>query len=474
VAAVSAELPSAVDAAAAIREGHLGALELLETCLARIEERNGELNAFVYLDPDGARRAAAAVDAQVAAGRAEELGPLAGVPFGVKDLEDCAGMPTSHGSLLYKDQDPVVRDSEHVRRLRAAGAIPIGKTASPEFGTLQYTRTKAWGTTRNAWDPSRTPGGSSGGSAAAVAAGMVPFGTASDGGGSTRIPASFSGLVGLKPSHGRIPHPDLDPSQTACYGALTTTVTDAARHLDVTAGPHDDDRLSLPLSGVRYEDAIETLDVSGLRVGWSADLGFAPVDPEVRELARAAADELCVAAGLELVEIDVELTDPVATWLSAGALSNWLSIDEHAHWPDRVEDLTPLVQADLRHGYDRPARTLVPGLRRRMRLQEDMAALFGQVDVLVLPTAAVVAFAAEGPPPDLIDGVEVNPAMSVPFTMLANLCWNPSISVPAGLNSEGLPVGLQVMGPRHRDEIPLRLARLYEQARPWPRTAPAS
>ena len=471
---MSAELPSAVDAAAAIREGHLGALELLETCLARIEERNGELNAFVYLDPDGARRAAAAVDAQVAAGRAEELGPLAGVPFGVKDLEDCAGMPTSHGSLLYKDQDPVVRDSEHVRRLRAAGAIPIGKTASPEFGTLQYTRTKAWGTTRNAWDPSRTPGGSSGGSAAAVAAGMVPFGTASDGGGSTRIPASFSGLVGLKPSHGRIPHPDLDPSQTACYGALTTTVTDAARHLDVTAGPHDDDRLSLPLSGVRYEDAIETLDVSGLRVGWSADLGFAPVDPEVRELARAAADELCVAAGLELVEIDVELTDPVATWLSAGALSNWLSIDEHAHWPDRAEDLTPLVQADLRHGYDRPARTLVPGLRRRMRLQEDIAALFERIDVLLLPTAAVVAFAAEGPPPDMIDGVEVNPAMSVPFTMLANLCWNPSISVPAGLNSEGLPVGLQVMGPRHRDEIPLRLARLYEQARPWPRTAPAS
>ena len=135
-------------------------------------------------------------------------------------------MPTSHGSLLYTGQGPVERDSEHVRRLRAAGAIPLGKTAAPEFGTLQYTRTKAWGTTRNAWDPTRTPGGSSGGTAAAVAAGMIPFGTASDGGGSTRIPASFSGLVGLKPSHGRIPHPDLDPSQTACYGALTTTVAD--------------------------------------------------------------------------------------------------------------------------------------------------------------------------------------------------------------------------------------------------------
>jgi aspartyl-tRNA(Asn)/glutamyl-tRNA(Gln) amidotransferase subunit A len=211
-----------------------------------------------------------------------------------------------------------------------------------------------------------------------------------------------------------------------------------------------------------------------LRVGWSSDLGFAPVDPQVRELARAAAEDLCVAAELELVDVEVQLTDPVATWLSAGALSNWLSIDEQAHWPDRVDDLTPLVQADLRGSYDRPARTLVPGLRRRMRLQEDMARLFEQVDVLLLPTTAVVAFAAEGPPPMEIDGVEVNPAMSVPFTMLANLCWNPAISVPAGQNSEGLPVGLQVMGPRHRDEIPLRLARLYEQARPWPRTAPAS
>ena len=466
------DLPTVVEAAEDVRAGRRSALDLVESCLARIDARNPDMNAFVYLDADGARRAAEGIDRAVAEGRGEQLGPLAGVPFGVKDLEDCAGMPTSHGSLLHMGEGPVERDSEHVRRLRGAGAIPLGKTASPEFGTLQYTRTKAWGTTRNPWDPTRTPGGSSGGTAAAVAAGMIPFGTASDGGGSTRIPAAFSGLVGLKPSHGRIPHPDLDPSQTACYGALTTTVTDAARHLDVAAGPHDDDRLSLPPSGVRYEDAIETLDVAGLRVGWSADLGFAPVDPEVRELARAAAVDLCGAAGLELTDVDVQLTDPVATWLSAGALSNWLSIDEHLHWPDRIDDLTPLVQADLRGSHDRPARTLVPGLRRRLRLQEDMAALFEQIDVLLLPTVAVPAFAAAGPPPEVIDGVEVNPAMSVPFTMLANLCWNPAISVPAGTNSEGLPVGLQVIGRRHRDEVPLRLARLYEQARPWPRTAP--
>jgi aspartyl-tRNA(Asn)/glutamyl-tRNA(Gln) amidotransferase subunit A len=465
-------MPSAVEAATAIAAGRLRAADLVEECLARIDAHDGSLGAFVHVDAEGARQAAAAVDDAVARGDGERLGPLAGVPFGVKDLEDCAGMPTSHGSLLYRDLGPVAADSTHVARLRAAGAIPVGKTAAPEFGTLQYTHTKAWGTARNPWDPSVTPGGSSGGSAAAVAAGMVPFGTASDGGGSTRIPAAFSGLVGLKPSHGRIPHPDVDPSQTACYGALVTTVADAALHLDLAAGPDDTDRLSLPPPPLSYRDAAESLDVSGLRVGWSPDLGFAPVDPEVAELSRAAAEEAAAAAGVDLVEVEARLTDPVATWLSSGALSLWLSIDEHEHWPDRAEDLTPFVRMGLELSADRPARTLVRSLRRRLQLQEDVAALFRSVDVLMTPTTAVPAFTAEGPPPTEIAGVEVNAAMSVPFTMLANLCWNPAVSVPAGLTSAGLPVGLQVIGPRHRDEVPLRFARLLEQVRPWPRHAP--
>jgi len=465
-------MPTVIEAAAAIRTGQLSAAELTDECLRRIESGNEALNAFVYLDADGARRAAEAVDAVVSDGRIDELGPLAGVPFGVKDLEDCAGMPTSHGSLLYQDQGPVDSDSEHVARLRRAGAIPLGKTAAPEFGTIQYTRSKAWGVTRNPWNTERTPGGSSGGSAAAVAAGMIPFGTASDGGGSTRIPASFSGLVGFKPSHGRIPHPDPGTSQTAVYGAMVTTVADAARHLDVTSGPHDTDRLSLPPPSVRYEDAVESLDVSGLRVGWSDDLGFAAVDPEVRELARAGAEELCAAAGLDLVEVDVALTDPVHTWLAAGALSLWLDIDEKRDWPGRADDLTPFVRRDFEGNFDRPMRTLVPSLRRRLHLQEEMAELFSGVDVLLTPTTAVVGFAAAGPPPTLIDGREVHPSMSVPFTMLANLCWNPAISVPAGVNSEGMPVGLQIMGRRHLDEVPLRLRRIFEQTRPWRRHAP--
>lgn len=472
------ELASASELADAVRAGERSAVEVLERCLAAIDAHNAELNAFVVLDVDGARAAAEAVDAAVA--RGEDPGPFAGVPLGVKDLEDCAGLPTSHGSLLYKDGPPATADSIHLARLRAAGAIPVGKTAAPEFGTIQYTRTKAFGTTRNAWDLERTPGGSSGGSAAAVAGGLVPMGTASDGGGSTRIPAGFSGLVGMKPSYGRVPHPTPDPAQTSVFGVEVTTVGDAARHLDVTAGPDDRDRVTLPPPPVRYEDAIETLDVAGLRIGWSLDLGFAVVDPEVADLTRAAAETVAAAAGADLVDVDVHLTDPVRTWLTAGAVTLWLEIDQARHYPDRLHDLTPFVRMALEAGFDKPVRSMASSLKRRLQLDQDCAAIFDEVDVLLTPTTAIPAFVAEGPSPTTIGGVDLverfGPlaagAMSVPFTMLANLCWNPACSVPAGRSSDGLPVGLQIMGRRHDDHTVLRLARLLELAAPWPRHAP--
>ena len=461
-------VPSAVEIAESVRRGERSAVEVLDACLAAVAGID-DLNAFVHLDPEGARRSAEAVDAAVAGG--QDPGPLAGVPFGVKDLEDCAGMPTSHGSLLFKGREARAEDSIHVARLRAAGAVPIGKTAAPEFGTLSFTKTKAWGVTRNPWDPARTPGGSSGGSAAAVAAGAVPFATASDGGGSTRIPASFAGLVGFKPSHGRIPHPGPSASETAVFGALTTTVVDAARHLDVVAGPDDRDRWSLPAPDVRYEEAIESLAVLGLRARWTSDLGFAAVDPEVESVTRSAAEALADAAGLMVDEDPVSLTDPVRTWLSSGALDLWLSIEEDM-WPSGADDLTRYSAMSLRQTEEYPLRHYARALRRRQVLQDDVARLFREVDVLLLPTTAVPAFAAEGPPPDTIAGQPAGPAMATPFTMLANLCWNPAVSLPAGTSAEGLPIGLQVVGRRHADEVVLRLARIFEACRPWPRTAP--
>ena len=453
---------TAIDIAESVRGGHRRAVEVLDECLAEVDAGNQALNAFVHLDAGAARAAAEAVDAALA--RGDDPGPFAGVPFGVKDLEDCAGMPTSHGSLVFKGRGPVVADSVHVARLRAAGGVPIGKTAAPEFGTLSFTKTKAWGITRNPWDTSRTPGGSSGGSAAAVAAGLVPVSTASDGGGSTRIPAAFSGLVGMKPSHGRIPHPGPAGSQTAVFGLLTTTVADSARHLDITAGPHDDDRLSLPAAGLRYEELIESLPVAGLRARWSVDLGFVEhVDRDVARVAEASATALAAAAGLDLDTDPVLLTDPVRTWLGSGAMDLWLSIEE-GMWPSVADDLTRYSRDTLEQTKDYPVSRFARALRRREQLTLDAARLFREVDVLLTPTTAVAAFAAEGPPP--------GGAMATPFTMLANLCWNPSISVPAGLTADGLPVGLQITVPRHRDELALRLARIWEQTSPWPRHAP--
>ena len=458
-----------IETADAVRRGDLKAVEVLDECLAAIDKHNPDLNAFVHLDPALARAAAEAVDAKIAKG--QDPGLLAGVPFGVKDLEDCAGMPTSQGSLLFKGRPPVGRDSVHVARLRQAGAVPVGKTAAPEFGAVAFTSTPAWGTTRNPWDLARTPGGSSGGSAAAVASGMTPFCTASDGGGSTRIPAAFTGLVGFKASFGRIPTPGAAPSQTTSVGALVTTVADAARHLDVAKGPDDRDRLSLPPTTTVFERAIEHLDVTGLKACWSVDLGFATVDPEVAELAQAAAIELAQAAGLTLVERPIHFTDPVKVWLTGGGLDVWTDIEPDM-WPARADEFDRPVRRTLEITQDWTLRRFARSYERRQLLAEEVAAIFDDVDVVLTPSTAIPAFAAEGPMPNVINGEKVNPAMGVPFTMVGNLCWNPAASLPAGHNSEGLPVGVQVMGRRHADDVVLRLARIYEQTRPWPRLAP--
>ena len=462
---------SAIETAGEIRAGKRTAVEATTESLDAIARANPELNAFVHLDAEGALEAAAAVDARVAAG--DDPGPLAGVPFGVKDLDDCAGMPTTHGSRWYLGRPPVANDALHVARLRAAGAIPLGKTAAPEFGTFAYTASPALGVTRNPWNPERTPGGSSGGSAAAIAAGMVPFATSSDGGGSTRTPAGFCGLVGLKCSYGRIPDADASRyAQTAVPGALATTVADSARLLDVMAGPSRRDRSSLPAPTVRYEDAIETLDVDGLRIAWSSDLGFAVVDPEVAEIAHAAFEALVAAGSLHHDPRPIEFRDPIPIWARITGVDMWVNLPEGC-WPERADDLDPRV----RPGFDSASRVTLPKFGRvataRLAIEDSMADLFDTVDVLATPMAAITAFEAEGPMPTEILGQRVHAGMSVPFAMLSNIWGSPAISVPAGVSKAGMPVGLHLMADRHRDDVCLRLARILEQARPWPLHAPA-
>lgn len=265
-------------AAQEIKSGRMSALELVERSLHTIERKNTELNAFVHMDRERALRSAMEVDSAVA--RGEPLGPLAGVPFGVKDLEDAFGMPTVKGSRWFVGGASARADDIHVARLRAAGAIPVGKTAVPEFGSSAFTASAVHGVTRNPWNCSRTPGGSSGGSAAAVSSGMVPFCTASDGGGSIRGPAAFTGLPGLRPVYGRIPTLGVTHvAQNAVLFALSTTVADTALLLDVCSGPDPRDRTSLPSPQFSYRNIIENLRVDGLRATLSLDLGFIPAEP---------------------------------------------------------------------------------------------------------------------------------------------------------------------------------------------------
>lgn len=463
-------MPSTVEAADLVRRGEVSSRELVTACLEGIEREQPRLNAFVHVDADGALAAADRVDAARRTGA--HLPPLAGVPFGVKDLEDCAGMPTRRGSRWYADAGPATRDDLHVARFRAAGAIPVGKTATPEFGAWGYTASPLTGVTRNPWNPSRTPGGSSGGTAAAVSAGVLPFGTASDGGGSIRGPGSSCGLPGLKPTYGRVPTFGVTRhAQNAVNFALATTVADTAALFDLAVGPDMRDRTSLPHPGVRYTDVIEQLDVSGLRAAWSADLGFVTVDPEVAEITSRAAAALIAGATLEQVDADARFDDYIGIYVKIEGADKF--VDAPSWWAERLDQLDPLSAG----GWPATAKVTLPAFARveqqRRELELRVAELFERVDVLLTPTNACPPFAAEGPMPTEIGGRACHGGHAALLTMLANVVNLPAITLPAGVTADGLPIGLMVTAPRHREDICLRLARVWEQTSPWPRHAPA-
>jgi aspartyl-tRNA(Asn)/glutamyl-tRNA(Gln) amidotransferase subunit A len=454
--------------AKAIRAGEISAREAVQTSLDRIAATEA-LNAFVHVDAAGAMDAADDVDRTIANG--EPVGPLAGVPFGVKDLEDCMGMPTTRGSRWYADATPASRDDIHVGRFRAAGAIAIGKTATPEFGAFGYTASPLHGVTRNPWNLERTPGGSSGGTAASVAAGAIPFGTASDGGGSIRGPAASCGLPGLKPTYGRIPTFGVTRlAQNAVNFALGTTVADTALLFDVAVGPDMRDRTSLPSPGISYRTAIEELDVGGLRAAWSGDLGFATLDPEVDAITHRAGNALIGAAGLVDTGFDVQIDDFIRIYAFMESADQF--VDVPAGWEDRLDELDPLVIGGWRRAREvtLPKFARVEAQRRQFELR--VAELFDHIDVLITPTNPCAPFAAEGPMPTEIGGQQCHAASAALLTIFANIANLPAITVPAGVTADGLPVGLMITARRHREDICLRLARIFEQAAPWPLHAP--
>ncbi len=452
-----------------VRGGELSAKEVLETFAERIEEHNETLVSFVHLDLDGARARAAEIDSAVASG--EDPGPLAGVPVGIKDLENVAGMPTTKGSVPYKD-NIATRDAVQTQRLRNAGAVIVGKTHSPEFGSTAYTRTFLNGTARNPWNLERTPGGSSGGSSSAVAAALIPIGSASDGGGSIRIPASYTGLVGAKCTFGRIPTGDApDSSYTSVAGCVSRSVRDTARYWDCVVGSHERDAHSLPHPGFSYESVLDNTP-TGLRATWSQDLGYGACGEEVAGIARAAAERLVEAANLTLVDRPVELKDMSAGWALLGAPGTWLNVKDY--WPDRAEDFTPAVRAGVTMSEGRyNVREIARAIERRHQNNQRLAEIFEDVDIILTPTTATTAFRAEGPMPSKIDGRDVRLMHTITFTYPFNVSLHPGVSVPCGFDSEGLPVGLQIVTRRLDDHVALQLAAAFEKVQPWPKIATA-
>ncbi len=461
---------SASELAAAIRRKELSPVELMRFTLDRLATVNPRLNAFVSLrEEEELLREAGAVAERLA--RGEDVGPLAGLPLGVKDLEDTVGLPNTHGSLIYKDHVSQ-RDTIQVARLKQAGAIVIGKTNTPEFGYTAFTTNRVFGPTRNPWNLERTPGGSSGGSAAAVAGGIVPLATASDGGGSVRIPAAYTGLVGLKPSQGRIPWGPEDAlrfSHCIVSGPLTRSVEDAALWLDVTVGPHPEDPFSLPHPGISYRQII-CQPPARLRIAYSATLGYARPARAVREAVESALQAL-EGTGHRVELVEPPLQDIVLDWARLMAVEDYAFHGAHFHNED-------LLDPGYRVGVEL-ARQLRPAdlgevLKLRAQLTATVNHYFERFDLLCTPTTATEPFAAEGPIPFEVDGVPVStPGGAIAFTYPFNFTGHPAISLRAGKTNNGLPVGIQFVAPRLREDLLLQLAAEYEQLRPWRHEWPA-
>lgn len=455
-------LDDASSLADAVRRGEVRSADAVEASLEAIA--SSELNALTMLDAEGARRQAAQIDDRIRKG--EDPGLLAGVPILVKDVEDAAGWPTTHGSLVFKD-NVAAEDSTHVARLRAAGAVLVGKAATSEFGFVAYTSTKLHGVTRNPWNLDRTPAGSSGGSAAAVAGSLVPAATAGDGGGSIRIPASYCGLVGMKGSFGRIPRgPRAAYGQLAAVkGTVARSVRDAARWYDITSGYDPRDAFSLPRQD-GWEAGLGSRGVKGLRVAVAVDLGNAVVHPEVRQVVSDAADVLVDAAGLERVEIEVSVPESGITWASAGLPS--LVADLQDHWPDCEQDLTFEIAYAMRAAPTYRAKHGARLEKFRVEMNEAMAGLFEQTDIVLCATSPMEPFGAGGPMPNMVGEVAVSPYNAGALTIPANLSGYPAISIPAGLSESGLPIGLQAYARRHEDALLLDLALAWERTQQWP------
>jgi aspartyl-tRNA(Asn)/glutamyl-tRNA(Gln) amidotransferase subunit A len=458
----------AVALAEQIRKKRVSPVEVTEAVLARMERLQPYLHGFCTPTPERARAEAKQIETDIMAGRA--IGPLAGIPVSYKDLILTKGVRTTSGSLVYKDFIPD-EDDVVVERLRAAGAAMLGKTNAPEFGYSAAGHNPVFETTRNPWDNALTSGGSSAGAAAAVASGIGPIATGTDGGGSIRIPASFCGVYGFKPSMGRIPlypgcrderYPGVSGWESIEHiGPITRSVADAALMMSAASGPDMRDRHSLPAAEFDWMDCLQG-DLQGKRVAYSADWGYAPVDPTVRRIVGNAVRVFERELGCIVEEANPGWDDPsgtfYATMFAESDLKGMRELMRKYPLSGHLIDglMTPWTAEDF-----------TTANMMRKSVVRKMAQFMSRYDLLLTPTAAVPPFPIHMQGPEKIDGCYVRPAQFIAFTFPINLTGQPAATVPAGWTEEGLPVGLQIVGRHLEDWMVLRASANYEAAAPW-------
>ena len=447
-------------------------VELTELYFSRIDKLDPQLNSYLHLTHDDAMRTASAAEAALV--RGDELGVLHGLPISIKDTQMTKGVRTTQGSLVFKDRIPE-KDAAVAERVRHAGAVILGKTNVPEFGLVGTCENRLGDPGRNPWNTDHTPGGSSGGAAAAVAAYLCPLATGSDGGGSIRIPANFCGIYGIKPTHGRVSgYTGLDgdpmPYIFSQNGPLTRTVRDSALLLQVLAGYDPRDPTSLRESPPDFVSAIDK-EIKGLRVAWSPDFGFADVDAEVLDVIFKAA-QVFEELGCHVEESDLVLEPPYDTFGSIMAADAFATLG--GYLATHGDQMTDFARFFLELGARVTAAEYARALGLIDVLKARMTDLFEEYDLLLSPTACFPAFPNEGFPGQ-IRGKSSYPEQywNGAFTFPINVIGHPAATVPAGFSSDGLPIGLHIVGRKGGEETVIAASASFERVRPWIQHRPA-
>jgi Asp-tRNA(Asn)/Glu-tRNA(Gln) amidotransferase A subunit family amidase len=447
---------TALQLVAAYTAGELSPVEATAAVLSAISERDGGINAFCLVDEEAALAQARTSERRWSGNEAKGL--LDGVPIAIKDVFHTAGWPTLRGSKLTDPSGPWSDDSPAVDKIRRDGMVLVGKTNTPELAWKGVTDSPLNGVTVNPADTTRTPGGSSGGSAAAVAAGMAPLSVGTDGGGSIRIPAAFCGVVGLKPTHGRVPMWPISPfGPLAHCGPLSRTVDDTALLMDVITRRDHLDPTALGPTPSTYRSDIHR-DVAGLHVAYSSTLGFVGVDPEIASAVDAAVRALA-DAGLRVAEADPGFADPIDAFETLWATGAAASL--RGHDPTARELIDPGLLAMWDRGLELSGADYLDARQACYDLGQTMGEFHETHNLLITPTTPIPAFAAGR---DVPAGSGMRWwAQWTPFSYPFNMTQQPALSIPIGATGEGLPIGLQIVGPRHSDDLVLAAGRFAEE-----------